>query len=60
MISSGAANFQAWWLGTFPGLAVLTVVLGFNFLGDGLRDAFDLRSVSEETRAPGRSLDGPG
>ena len=53
MISSGAANFQAWWLGTFPGLAVLTVVLGFNFLGDGLRDAFDPRSVSDETLAAG-------
>jgi peptide/nickel transport system permease protein len=60
MISSGAANFQAWWLGTFPGLAVLTVVLGFNFLGDGLRDAFDPRSVSDESLAPGRALDGPG
>ncbi|MGH2410145.1 MAG: ABC transporter permease [Chloroflexota bacterium] len=59
MISSGANNFQAWWLGTFPGLAILTIVLGFNFLGDGLRDAFDPRSYSEETTPPGRALDGP-
>lgn len=59
MISSGANNFQAWWLGTFPGLAILTIVLAFNFLGDGLRDAFDPRSYSEETTPPGRALDGP-
>jgi peptide/nickel transport system permease protein len=59
MISSGATNFQAWWLGTFPGIAILTVVLAFNFLGDGLRDAFDPRSLSDETLAPGRALDGP-
>jgi peptide/nickel transport system permease protein len=26
---------------TFPGLAILSVVLGFNFFGDGVRDAFD-------------------
>lgn len=60
MISSGATNFQAWWLGTFPGLAIFTVVIAFNFLGDGLRDAFDPRSYSDETLLPGRALDGPG
>jgi peptide/nickel transport system permease protein len=27
----------------FPGLAIVTVVMGFNFLGDGLRDALDPR-----------------
>ena len=31
------------WISTFPGLAILITVLGFNFLGDGLRDAFDPR-----------------
>jgi peptide/nickel transport system permease protein len=41
MISMGRFKFYHWWLTTFPGLAVLSVVLGFNFLGDGLRDAFD-------------------
>ena len=30
-----------WWLSTFPGLACLLLVLGFNLLGDGLRDALD-------------------
>jgi dipeptide transport system permease protein len=32
---------RAWWVVTFPGLAILTTVLAFNLLGDGLRDAFD-------------------
>jgi peptide/nickel transport system permease protein len=31
------------WISTFPGLAILITVLGFNFLGDGLRDALDPR-----------------
>jgi peptide/nickel transport system permease protein len=34
---------QAWWFSTFPGLAILVVVLGFNLLGDGLRDIADPR-----------------
>jgi len=29
-----------------PGLAIVTVVLGFNFLGDGLRDLFDRKSAT--------------
>jgi len=32
---------RAWWVVTFPGLAILVTVLGFNLLGDGLRDALD-------------------
>jgi len=43
MISMGRFKFYHWWLTAFPGLAVLTVVLGFNFVGDGLRDALDPR-----------------
>lgn len=31
----------AWWLATFPGLAIMAVVISINVLGDGLRDAFD-------------------
>ncbi len=31
----------AWWVATFPGLMILISVLGFNLLGDGLRDAID-------------------
>jgi peptide/nickel transport system permease protein len=33
----------AWWYVTFPGLAILITVLGFNLLGDGLRDLVDPR-----------------
>lgn len=42
MISEGRTlMFHAWWYVTFPGLAILFVVLGFNLLGDGLRDVTD-------------------
>ncbi len=34
---------EAWWFPTFPGLAILFLVLGFNLVGDGLRDAADPR-----------------
>ena len=34
---------DAWWLGVFPGLAIVTTVLAFNLFGDGLRDALDPR-----------------
>ena len=34
---------QSIWLGVFPGLAIMVTVMGFNFLGDGLRDALDPR-----------------
>lgn len=32
---------QQWWVSTFPGLAIMVTVIGFNALGDGLRDALD-------------------
>jgi peptide/nickel transport system permease protein len=41
MVAEGAQYFQWWWIGTFPGLAIFTAVLAFNFLGDSLRDLFD-------------------
>jgi peptide/nickel transport system permease protein len=34
---------QAWWLATFPGIAISIVVLSINLFGDGLRDALDPR-----------------
>lgn len=42
MIDTGR-NFTttAWWYAIFPGLAIMITVLGFNFVGDGLRDALD-------------------
>jgi peptide/nickel transport system permease protein len=43
MASKGRLHLPArWWLTTFPGLAIFITVLGFNLLGDGLRDAFDV------------------
>jgi peptide/nickel transport system permease protein len=44
MISEGANRFYEWWIALGPGLAILTVVLAFNFLGDGVRDILDPRS----------------
>jgi peptide/nickel transport system permease protein len=41
MVAAGTQYFQFWWMGTFPGLAIFTAVLAFNFLGDSLRDVFD-------------------
>lgn len=38
----------AWWLSLFPGLAILITVLGYNLLGEGLRDALDPRSNSSK------------
>ncbi len=34
---------QQWWVSTFPGIAIALVVLGFNLLGDGIRDLLDPR-----------------
>ncbi|MGZ2256364.1 ABC transporter permease [Roseobacter sp. A03A-229] len=36
---------QAWWLGVYPGVAIMLVVLAINFVGDGLRDALDVRET---------------
>ncbi len=44
MLSTGRPYLRdAWWTVTFPGLAIMVVVLGFNLLGDGLRDVLDPR-----------------
>ncbi|MBI3635094.1 MAG: ABC transporter permease [Candidatus Rokubacteria bacterium] len=42
---------QAWWTATFPGLAIMVVVLGMNLLGDALRDALDPRTTRARPRA---------
>jgi len=45
MLSEGRAYFnQSVWMGIFPGLAIMFTVIGFNFLGDGLRDSLDPRT----------------
>lgn len=44
MINDGRdALLRAWWISTFPGLAIVLTVTAFNLLGDGLRDALDPR-----------------
>ncbi|MDQ3557434.1 MAG: ABC transporter permease [Gemmatimonadota bacterium] len=44
MIADGRdALITAWWIATFPGLAIVFTVIAFNLLGDGLRDALDPR-----------------
>ena len=44
MVSTGREYIQtAWWVITFPGIAILLAVLGFNLMGDGLRDVLDPR-----------------
>lgn len=43
MVADGTTAFQFWWVSTFPGLAILTVAMGFNFIGDALRDVLDPR-----------------
>ena len=45
MVAEGTQNFNDWWVGVFPGLAILTVVLAFNFIGDAMRDALDPRTA---------------
>ncbi len=50
MVSTGAQHFDSWWIGVFPGLAIMSVVLAFNFLGDSLRDAFDPQAVTRRVR----------
>lgn len=49
ILTDGKEYIQfAWWLSLFPGLAILITVLGYNLLGEGLRDALDPRSGSDK------------
>ncbi len=44
MVADGQeVMLNAWWIATFPGLAIVFTVLSFNLVGDGLRDALDPR-----------------
>jgi peptide/nickel transport system permease protein len=46
MVASGASFLpDYWWESVLPGCAILFVALGFNLLGDGLRDLFDVEDV---------------
>ena len=47
MVASGRdAMLDAWWITTFPGLAIVFTVMAFNLVGDGLRDALDPRRIA--------------
>ena len=48
MTAAGVSNLDAWWRTTFPGLAIASVVLAFNFIGDSLRDLLDPRFKQTE------------
>src|SRR5437660_1360079 len=43
MVAAGTQTFDQWWVSTFPGAAILSLVMAFNFIGDGVRDALDPR-----------------
>jgi peptide/nickel transport system permease protein len=43
MVSAGRELPQAWWIAGFPGAAIFSTVLAFNFLGDAVRDLLDPR-----------------
>jgi peptide/nickel transport system permease protein len=43
MVSQGTTYLpESWWVSIFPGVAIFVLVMGFNMLGDGLRDMFDV------------------
>lgn len=46
LANSRPTIITAWWVSTFPGLAIMVTVLGFNLLGDGLRDVLDPRDIT--------------
>ncbi len=53
LILSDGRSFisRAWWLGIFPGVAIMVTVLAINFFGDFLRDVFDVREAAVEEGA---------
>jgi ABC-type dipeptide/oligopeptide/nickel transport system permease subunit len=57
MIASGRRFIlDQWWVAAMPGIAILIVSLGFNLLGDGLRDALDpKRAANECSSRPSRT-----
>ena len=46
MVADGSKCLpDQWWISVFPALAIVVIVLGFNLLGDGLRDMFAAEEV---------------
>jgi peptide/nickel transport system permease protein len=56
MVSEAQARIDQWWLGLFPGLAILSLVLAFNFIGDGLRDRLDPLLRAQRRRGNSASM----
>ncbi|MEW6108430.1 MAG: ABC transporter permease [Nitrospirota bacterium] len=51
ILTLGKDNIEiAWWLSVFPGLAILITVLGYNLLGEGIRDSIDPRLWDSERK----------
>jgi peptide/nickel transport system permease protein len=51
ILTLGKDNIEiAWWLSVFPGLAILITVLGYNLLGEGIRDSIDPRLWESERK----------
>ncbi len=44
MVSIGIDFFDQWWMWLYPGIAIASIVMAFNFIGDGLRDILDPRT----------------
>jgi len=47
-VAEGRTKFAQWWVSGFPGLAIMSMVLGFNFIGDSLRDVLDPRARTRD------------
>jgi peptide/nickel transport system permease protein len=67
MVSAGRELLPQWWIATFPGLAIFLSVVGFNFVGDGIRDLLDprrfgpsqIRATAGEAKAAAPAKSGP-
>ncbi|WP_227467522.1 ABC transporter permease [Nocardioides lijunqiniae] len=53
MVSEAQSRIDSWWLGLFPGLAILSMVLAFNFIGDAMRDRFDPQMRTQRGKGGG-------
>jgi peptide/nickel transport system permease protein len=56
MVAEGAQHFDSWWIATSAGVAIFSVALAVNLIGDTLRDSMDPWS----RRAIGETRDGAG
>lgn len=60
MVSEAQNFMDQWWLAVFPGLAILTLVIAFNFIGDGMRDKLDPYTRAQIGLRSRRALRGGG